>query len=183
LNRFVAAFKSFFSLLFTGQLPADVARAYGYSKAAAAKPATVSAPPKPQAAPAVAGPVAGTADGAVQILAILQRDARLVDFLMEDISSYSDEQVGAAVRDVQGQAREAIVRYLRLVPVVDGVEGVYVRTDSVAKGSFKLVGNVPPSGKAAGGLLRHKGWRADKVDLPAAKPAEGGLAPAEIEIE
>jgi hypothetical protein len=177
LNRIVAAFKSFFSLLFAGELPADVARAYGYSKAGAAKPA-VSAPPKPPTAP-----IAGPNDGAVQILAILQRDARLVDFLMEDISSYSDEQVGAAVRDVQGQAREAIERYLRLAPVVDGVEGVYVKTDSIAKGAFKLVGNVPPSGKAAGGLLRHKGWKADKVDLPAAKPADGLLAPAEIEIE
>jgi len=176
----LAAFKSFFSILFAGELPADVARAYGYSKAGAAKPAP--APPKPLAGPA-AGPVAGTADGAVQILAILQRDARLVDFLMEDISSYSDEQVGAAVRDVQGQAREAIERYLRLAPVVDGVEGVYVKTDSIAKGAFKLVGNVPPSGKAAGGLLRHKGWKADKVDLPAAKPTDGLLAPAEIEIE
>jgi hypothetical protein len=179
LNRISAALKSFFSLLFAGKLPADVARAYGYSKAASAKPAAASTPSKPQAAPAVAGP----SDGAVQILAILQRDARLVDFLMEDISSCSDEQVGAAVRDVQSQAREAIERCLRLVPVVDGVEGVYVKTDSIAKGAFKLMGNVPPSGKAAGGLLRHKGWKADKVDLPAAKPADGLLAPAEIEIE
>lgn len=183
MNRISAAFKSFFSILFAGELPADVARAYGYSKAAAAKSAVAAAPPKSQAAPAAAGPVAGTADGAVQILAILQRDARLVDFLMEDISSYSDEQVGAAVRDVQGQAREAIERYLRLAPVVDGVEGVYVKTDSIANGAFKLVGNVPASGKAAGGLLRHKGWKAVKMDLPAAKPADGLLAPAEIEIE
>lgn len=177
MNRLLAAFKSFFSLLFAGQLPADVARAYGYAKAAA-KPAAAPAPPKPPA-----GPTAGPNEGAVQILAILQRDARLVDFLMEDIASYSDEQVGAAVRDVQSQAREAMQRYLRLAPVVDGVEGVYVKTDSIAKGAFKLVGNVPPTGKAAGGLLRHKGWKADKVDLPAAKPGDGLLAPAEIEIE
>ena len=53
-------------------------------------------PPKAQAGPA---------DGAVQILSVLQRDARLVDFLMEDIGAYSDEQVGAAVRDVQPQSR------------------------------------------------------------------------------
>src|SRR5258708_23318521 len=95
LNRISAALKSFFSLLFTGELPTEVARAFGYSKAPTAKPAAAPAPPKPQAAPA-----AGPTDGAVQILAILQRDARLIDFLMEDISSYSDEQVGAAVRDV-----------------------------------------------------------------------------------
>ena len=44
----------------------------------------------------------------MQILSILQRDARLVDFLMEDISAYSDEQVGAAVRDVQEQSRQSL---------------------------------------------------------------------------
>ena len=64
----------------------------------------------------------GASDGAVQILSILQRDARLVDFLMEDISGYSDEQVGAAVRDVQQQSRQSMERYLRLQPVIDGVE-------------------------------------------------------------
>jgi hypothetical protein len=163
--------------LFSGELPSDVAASYGYVRASAAKPA-----PSPAAAKTVA-PVAGPNDGAVQILSILQRDARMVDFLMEDISTYSDDQVGAAVRDIQSHAREALQRYLKLAPVVDGVEGVYVKTDSVAKGAFKLVGNVPANGKAPGGLLRHKGWKADKVDLPAAPPAGGLLAPAEIEVE
>ncbi len=178
MNRISAAFKSFFVLLFTGELPDDVARAFGYSKApapkAAAPPAKPAAPPKAEAGPS---------DGALQILAILQRDSRLVDFLMEDIAAYSDDQVGAAVRDVQSQAREALQRYLQLAPVIDSVEGVYVKTDSVSKGAYKLVGNVPANGKAPGGLLRHKGWKADKVDLPAAAPAAGLLAPAEIEVE
>lgn len=180
MNQISAAFKSFFALLFSGELPDDVARAYGYSKAPTAKP---SASPTKPAAAAPPQAQAGPNDGAVQILAILQRDARLVDFLMEDIAAYSDDQVGAAVRDVHSQAREALQRYLQLAPVVDGVEGVYVKTDNVSKGTFKLVGNVPANGKAAGGLLRHKGWKADKVELPAAAPAGGLLAPAEIEVE
>ena len=82
MNRISAAFKSFFALLFTGQLPEDVARAFGYSKTTAAQPAASSAR---ATAPAAPKPQAGPNDGAVQILAILQRDARLVDFLMEDI--------------------------------------------------------------------------------------------------
>jgi len=44
----------------------------------------------------------------VQILSVLQRDARLVDFLMEDLSGDADEQVGAAVRDVQVQSRDSL---------------------------------------------------------------------------
>ena len=105
-------------------------------------------------------------DGAVQILSILQRDARLIDFLMEDISAYSDEQVGAAVRSLHGQSRDSLNRYLRLAPVIDGVEGSFTKIDSSDPASVKLLGNVPVSGKAPGGLLRHKGWRAK--DRPAA---------------
>jgi hypothetical protein len=172
LNRISFAFRSFFSILFTGVLPADIAQGFGYSKVIPIK--TTPAPaPKPQSGPA---------DGAVQILSVLQRDARLVDFLMEDISGYSDDQVGAAVRDVQQQSRQALERYLKLQPVIDGVEGDFTKTDGLGAASVKLIGNVPPSGKAPGGLLRHKGWRADKVDLPSLPPGNV-LAPAEVEVE
>jgi hypothetical protein len=170
LDRLSFAFRSFFSILFQGTHAADIALAFGYAKAV---PVKASAPPKPQAGPA---------DGAVQILSLLQRDARLVDFLMEDISGYSDEQVGAAVRDVQAQSRQSLERYLQFQPVIDGVEGTYTKTEGVAAGAIKLIGNVPANGKAPGGLLRHKGWQAAKVDLPAVVPG-AVLAPAEIEVE
>ena len=172
MSRISLAFRSFFSILFGGKLSSDVALAFGYSKIA----------PGPKAAPPAPKPQAGPADGAVQILSILQRDARLVDFLEEDISSYSDEQVGAAVRDVQRQSRSSLERYLRLTPVIDGVEGTFIKIDAMDAASVKLVGNVPASGQAPGGVLRHKGWRAERVDLPAAGPGSV-LAPAEIEIE
>ena len=76
MNRISQAFRSFFSILFSGVLPADIAQAFGYSKVIPIK-VTPAPTPKPQSGPA---------DGAVQILSVLQRDARLVDFLMEDIS-------------------------------------------------------------------------------------------------
>ena len=170
MNRISQAFRSFFSILFSGVLPADIAQAFGYSKVI---PIKVTPAPKPQSGPA---------DGAVQILSVLQRDARLVDFLMEDISAYSDEQVGAAVRDVQQQSRQTLERYLKLQPVIDGVEGDFTKTVGLEASQMKLVGNVPPSGKAPGGLLRHKGWKAEKVDLPTLPPGNV-LAPAEIEVE
>jgi hypothetical protein len=49
----------------------------------------------------------------------------------------------------------------------------------------KLLGNVPASGKAQGGTLRHKGWRASRIDLPVLTGGQKAeiLAPAEIEIE
>ncbi len=175
MNRISFAFRSFFSILFGGSLPADIAQAFGFAKPApvkAAPPAPV-APPKPQAS---------AADGAVQILGILQRDSRLVDFLMEDITAYTDDQVGAAIRDVQVQAKKALERYLKLQPVIDAVEETSVKTAGLDSAAYKLIGKVPPNGKAASGILRHRGWKASAVDLPAAKPSTI-LVPAELEVE
>ena len=76
-------------------------------------------------------PIAGNQAEAeiVSFLATLQGRGRLVDFLMEDVSAYSDEQVGAAVRDVQEQSRTSLQRYLKLQPVIDGVEGTFTKTE------------------------------------------------------
>lgn len=176
MNRIVLAFKAFFIILFKGELPDDVAREYGYVRPESIKPAAPPPPPPPQFKPA---------DGAIQILGILQRDGRLVDFLMEDISGASDDQIGAAVRSLQEQCRAALQRYVRLAPVIDGVEGSYTKLDTNDPTVVRLLGNVPATGKATGGILRHKGWRADAVELPALKPSQAGtvVAPAEIEIE
>lgn len=173
MNRIVLAFRSFFSILFGGSLPADIAQEFGYAKPAPVKAAAPAPPPKPQAS---------AADGAVQVLGILQRDSRLVDFLMEDITAYTDDQVGAAIRDVQVQAKKSLERYLKLQPVIDAVEETTVPTAGLDAASYKLIGKVPPNGKAASGILRHRGWKAGNVDLPAAKPSTI-LAPAELEVE
>jgi hypothetical protein len=173
LNRIVLAFRGFLAILFTGKLPVEVAQALGFTLT---KAQPVAPKPTAQARPQ---------DGAIQILGILQRDSRLIDFLMEDISSYSDDQVGAAVRSLHDQSRDSLNRYLRLAPVIDGVEGSFTKLDSSDPSSVKLLGNVPVSGKAPGGLLRHKGWRAEKIDLPPIVSIANAsiIAPAEIEVE
>lgn len=172
------AFRAFFSVL-GGSLPASIAEAFGYSKT----------PPKRAPEP-LKDPVLKPEAGALQVLGILQRDARFLDFVMEDVAAYSDEQVGAAVRNVHAHCQEAIRKYFKLAPVIDGVEGTFTRPDSagaLAKdaGAIKFIGNLPPQGKPAGGLLRHKGWRADSVNLPTlgAKHNQSILAPAELEVE
>jgi hypothetical protein len=182
-----AAFRCFFSLMFGGSLPADVAQAYGYAKAQGTKsvatPAStpVSAPTATPAAPPKPQPSAN--DGAVQILGALQRDSRLIDFLMEDIAAYTDDQVGAAVRDVHTQAKQSLARYLKLQPVIDAVEETTVATTGLESAAYKLIGNVPANGKAASGLLRHRGWKAAHMELPTGKLGTTIIAPAELEIE
>jgi hypothetical protein len=173
LGRIWLAIRSFFSILFSGSLPEDALTTLGLARRGAPKAQTASAPAVPR-----------PSDGALQMLSILQRDARLVDFIMEDIVAYTDDQVGAAVRGLHDQARESLARYVKLEPVIDGVEGTFTKPALSDPAAVKFVGNVP-AGKPSGGLLRHKGWRAGRIDLPPLNPKQDSsiLAPAEIEVE
>ena len=175
MSRISAAFSSFFSILFSGVLPETVATEFGFTKL---KPAPPPPPPEPKVK---------LSDGALQLLQILQRDSRLVDFLMEDIASYADEQVGAAVRSIHTDCRAALSRVATLTPVIDGVEGTFQKLDANKApdpNRIKLIGNVPASGKVNGGTLRHRGWTASAVNLPPLGEQDPSvLAPAEIEVE
>ena len=151
MSRILLAFRTFFAILFHGVLSAELKSELGFAPAPA-RPVAPSAPAPPSPA------------SALQLLAILQRDSRLLDFLMEDIASYEDDQIGAAVRSLHDQARDSLARYLSLQPVIDGVEGAYTRSAAGDPAAVKFIGNVP-AGKPEGGVLRHKGWRAAKVDL------------------
>ena len=172
MNRIVLAFRCFFGMLFGGQLSDELLADLGLTHR---KPAPPPAPP---------APLIRASDGALILLAVLQREARLVDFVMEDIAAYSDDQVGAAVRGMHDQCRDALGRYVKLEPVIDGVEGTFTKPTTRDPAAVKFVGNVP-AGKPQGGLLRHKGWRASSIELPALAPKQDVnlVAPAEIEVE
>ena len=174
MNRILLAFRAFFNLLFSGELSAEILIALNLSRRSSTASSKTAAP----------APAPRSADGALQILAILQRDSRLIDFLMEDVSAYSDDQIGAAVRELHDHCRDAIARYVTLVPVIDGVEGTYAKAPGQDPNLVKFLGNVPAK-PPAGGTLRHKGWRATKVDLPALAGKQDAtiIAAAEIEIE
>jgi len=175
LSRFSSAFQSFFSILFSGVLPEEVASEFGYTKKTA-----VVAPPAEQ-------PKLKVSDGALQMLSILQRDSRLIDFLMEDIAAFEDDQIGAAVRTLHADSRASLTRHVSLTPVIDGVEGTYQKVDASKApdpNRIKLIGNVPANGRVPGGTLRHRGWMASAVNLPSlGKQDPNVLAPAELEVE
>jgi hypothetical protein len=175
LNRILLAFRAFFALLFGGKLPADLVAELGLTVKSTAPPQ----PPKPPA------PEIKPADGALQLLGILQRDARILDFFMEDIAPYTDDQVAAAARDVHERTREALIRHFAPAPVIDAVEGSVANPPDGNPALVKYVGNVPATGKPPAGVLRHRGWRATAVSLPALNSRQdlAVLAPAEIEVE
>jgi len=158
----------------------------GLMKRAMTAPPAAPAPAASKAAAApAAAPAASASDGAVQMLALLQGEARLVDFLLEDVGPYTDEQIGSAVRGIHDSCKVVLERHVKLTPVIDGIEGAIAKVAGMDNASVKLLGNVPADGKAESGILRHRGWKVDKINLPTLKAGKSAtiVAPAEIEIE
>ena len=120
----------------------------------------------------------------LHLLTVLQRQGRLVDFFSEDLDAYSDEQIGVAVRGVHENCKKVMAKTLALEAVIDSPEGEQVTVDKgFDPGAVKLTGNVvgePPFT----GILRHKGWRTRKLELPVLTETQdaGIIAPAEVEI-
>ena len=120
----------------------------------------------------------------LRLLALLQREGRLLDFLLEDIQSYPDAQVGAAVRDIHRQCQAALKEHLVLDSVITQPEGATVDIPvGFDPSAVRLVGNVtgqPPFR----GTLQHHGWRVKELKLAA--PPEGQdefvVMPAEVEL-
>jgi hypothetical protein len=119
------------------------------------------------------------------MLAILQRRGRLIDFLQEDLTMFTDEQVGAAVRNIHQGCKEALLEHVALKPVMEEEEGAQV---TIRAGfdvhAIRLTGNVigdPPFQ----GVLRHHGWRVVRLDLPQQvreREKDWVLDPAQVEV-
>jgi Domain of unknown function (DUF2760) len=166
-TRVKLAFAAFFTILFKGRLPVALQTA-------------APASPPPAAAPPVTG---DPPDRAIQMLALLQRDGRLIDFLMEDLGTYSDTQIGTAVRDVHAGCRRALDHYISLESILDGREGEQTMVaQELDAGAVRLVGNVTGRPPFRGTLL-HRGWRTSRVDLPPLGPDAGRRIVAQAEVE
>lgn len=120
----------------------------------------------------------------VHLLALMQREGRLVDFLFEDLDAYEDVQIGAAARSVHSGCRKILDRYLTVAPLLDEAEESAI---TIPPGfdprSTTLTGNVtgePPFS----GQVRHRGWQVKRFNLPTLTETEDAavLTPAEIEI-
>ena len=125
-----------------------------------------------------------TPDAALQLLALLQRDARLIDFTQEDLSGYSDADIGGAARVVHEGCSKVLREHFSLVPVRTEAEGSRLTLPQgfdarAVRLTGHVVGQAPFTGQ-----LSHRGWRATEVRLP--KLADGHdatvLAQAEVEL-
>lgn len=211
LTRFAMAFAVFFQVLFNATFAGRIRQLgaptdHGTPAAgptspqppapASSAPKSVSEPaPKPQAiaeAEPETAPTAETKAGlvehdptaALQLLALLQREGRLIDFLFEDISGFGDADVGAAARVVHSGCKKVIEEHVKLRPVREEEEGAQVTLAADFSASeVRLTGNVTGSGPFRG-TLSHRGWRADGVALPQLSASHNAqvVAPAEVEL-
>jgi hypothetical protein len=197
MSRFSLAFRCFFKLLFGGALPADAAKYLpdGAKPVAAlpepkkpdaeAKKPEPKKPDEPRPAPRPTSDLtANHRDGALALLALLQREGRLVDFLREGLEGYSDADIGVAVRDIHRGCKKVIDEHFQLEAVMPGEEDTRVKVPAgFDPTEVRLIGKVqgePPFT----GTLRHHGWRVTEVKLPTLTDGvdRRGGAPAEVEI-
>lgn len=179
MGRVGVAFRAFFRILGDARLAEHVDRLLRGERLAT-EPA-----PKPEAAKQELPKKEPVRNDALNLLSAMQREARLVDFLKEDLSGYADAQIGAAVRDVHRDCAAALERLFAVRPLETGGEGAEVQLPpGFDAGRYRLTGNVagqPPFH----GKLCHHGWLATKCELPAwtGNPAAAMIvAPAEVEI-
>ncbi len=165
------AFRAFWRTFKDSEFPGQVEKVLAIPEGQPPAPPVPPPPPKPSGEP-------------LRLLALLQREGRLMDFLMEDIQPYPDVQIGAAVRDIHRQCRKIIEEHVVLEPVLSQNEEEQVTVGSNFEPSaIRLTGNV--TGKPPfTGTLKHRGWRVKEIKL--APPAEGQdqfvLMPAEVEL-
>lgn len=147
-------------------------------------PAAASAPPAPAAPQTAPAPAKPQRSDALSLLATLQREGRLLDFLKEPIDAYSDAQIGAAVRDIHRDCAAALERQFALRPVVEQQEGSVVSVAGNSAGRIRTTG--PKAGQpASSGTLVHPGWLATRCELPTWTGDSTSalvVAPAEVEI-
>ena len=185
-SRLSIAFGAFFKSLGDAEF---AARVRDDQVGPLAAPAPTAAPtPAPTAAPTPAPTAAPlrvpSAESALQLLSLLQREARLSDFTQENLSAYSDADIDAAARVVHEGCARVLREHFTIEAVRSEAEGARITLEEgFDAASVRLTGNVVGQAPFKG-TLSHRGWRATKVQLPqlAEKHDARVLAPAEVEL-
>jgi hypothetical protein len=125
-----------------------------------------------------------TPDAALQLLGLLQKEARFVDFLKEDISSYADAEIGVAARVVHEGCNKALNEHFTLAPIRSEQEGNKITLpQGFDAATVRLTGNIVGTAPFTGTLI-HKGWQVTNLRLPKLTQGHNAtiIAPAEVEL-
>ena len=181
------ALKAFFLVLFNGTLARQVdgvlRRRHEQPRLPEAKPETI-VEPKPMVQKAAAPPKPKRSE-AITLLAALQREGRFVDFLQEELTGYSDAQIGAVARDLHRDCAKVVERMFAVKPLLGESEGASIEVPAGFDAArYRLVGKVSGSPPFRGALV-HQGWTATVCELPewvGGDESAQVIAPAEVEV-
>jgi hypothetical protein len=175
-RRIPLAFGAFFSILSN---PEFAARLHSLRQDSAQPQPPAQDIPKEAPPPLREAPT----DAALQLLGLLQRDARLIDFSEENLTGYSDAEIGTAARLVHEGCRKVLREHFTIEPVRPEAEGSRITLDNGFDASaIRLTGNVvgkPPFT----GSISHRGWRATDVRLPKLADSHDATICAQAEVE
>ena len=186
LSRIAIAIGSFFAILGNARLASDITRLRGGEALAADVPPV---PPKEVRIEVLVEKIVETVvekrvdASAQQLLGLLQREARFVDFVQEDVVGYTDAEVGAAARVVHEGCRKVLGAHFSIAPVRNEPEGSRV---TLAAGfdatAVRLTGNVVGQAPFTG-TLGHRGWRVTEARLPQLTDDKAAAILAQAEVE
>jgi len=180
LSRLWLSWLTSFRILFDGHFAAQVALLK--DGGAPAEPVQPAELPAEAAHASVPEAPLRSNDSALQLLTLLQREGRFVDFVQQELAAFGDADIGAAARVVHEGCRRAIRAHARVVSVRNEAEGSTLTLERAGE-DVKLVGNVAGSAPFRG-VLRHRGWRVEELTLPTVVGAHDPalVAPAELEL-
>ena len=186
LSRIAIAIGSFFAILSNARLASDITRLRGGEALAADVPPV---PPKEVRIEVLVEKIVETVvekrvdASALQLLGLLQREARFVDFVQEDVVGYTDAEVGAAARVVHEGCRKVLGAHFSIAPVRNEPEGSRV---TLAAGfdatAVRLTGNVVGQAPFTG-PVGHRGWRVTEARLPQLTDDKAAAILAQAEVE
>ncbi|MDR3064836.1 MAG: DUF2760 domain-containing protein [Comamonas sp.] len=203
LSRIAIAIGSFFAILGNGRLAADVSRlraGEAFAADVAPREVRVEVPVEKIVEVRVEVPVekivektvekrveveklVATDSAALQLLGLMQREARFVDFIQEDVAPYTDAEIGAAARVVHEGCRKVLREHFTLSPVRSEAEGSRITLlagfDAAA---VRLTGNVVGHAPFTG-TLSHRGWLVTQVKLPQLIDSQAAKVIAQAEVE
>lgn len=203
LSRIAIAIGSFFAILGNGRLAADVTRLRaGEALAADVAPreirvevpvekivekiveVRVEVPVETIVEKTVELRVEVPTDtAALQLLGLLQREARFVDFIQEDVAPYTDAEIGAAARVVHAGCRKVLGEHFTIAPVRPETEGARITLPAgFDAAAVRLTGHVVGQAPFTG-TLGHRGWQVTDVQLPQLTDPQAAKVLAQAEVE
>jgi Domain of unknown function (DUF2760) len=179
MGRITLAFKAFFGTLFSQETANRVMLAFRNTSL------QNETKPIPEHPPKIVKTSGKSRSEALILLEMLQREARFIDLTQESLDAYSNEQVGAAARNVLRDVSQTLKRCFAIEAASSISEGEKIAVPvEYSPVEYQISGNIANAAPINGSVV-HRGWKATKCELPVWSGDAAHiwqLAPTEVEV-